>query len=82
VLANTAGSSISVSQTGSDDPDTQPCWWRIHRPFARPFGADELQAMSMAVTFFQGESIFADNTFEDTGHLQVSNLQAHKLIQI
>jgi hypothetical protein len=56
-----------VEWGATGDVDTEPCWWRLDRPFGGSFSAEDVAAMRITVTFFQGESIFTDNRFEDTG---------------
>ena len=55
-----------VTWGATGDIDTDPCWWRLDRPFGGSFEKADLAQMQIVVTFFQGESIFTDNRFEDT----------------
>ena len=55
-----------VDWGATGDIDTDPCWWRLDRPFEGSFEKGDLAQMQIVVTFFQGESIFTNNRFEDT----------------
>ena len=52
--------------------DSKPCWWRIDQPFPSALTSrTNLSAVTLVVTFFAGRSVFASNTFSDTGHFQL-----------
>lgn len=59
-----------VDWGATGDVDVDPCWWQLDHPFDGQFGESDLASMTVTVTFFQGESIFTQNRFEDTGHFQ------------
>eukprot|EP01052_Picozoa_sp_SAG31_P031527 SAG31_NODE_3349_length_4375_cov_7.496024_2_plen_885_part_00 len=69
-----------VDWGAAGDVDSEPCWWQLNRPFGGSFSEADVAQMQIAVTFFQGESIFTNNRFEDTGHFQLYHSSVSNVI--
>jgi hypothetical protein len=50
--------------------DSEPCWWRLNRPFEGLLD-DEIPRITLVVTIFAGRLIFEENNFQDAGRFSL-----------